>query len=331
MGKREATKHSNILLSIRNLTVAFRIPRGILTAVDDFNLDIYRGECLALVGESGCGKSVFAHTILRITDPNEIIKSGEIYFEGKNVFEFNKDELRKYRWRDVSIIFQGAMNSLNPILRVLDHMIDTVQAHEKTDKEEIVKRSTNLLSRVRLDAKAVLNRYPHELSGGMKQRVVSAMAMLLQPKLIILDEPTSALDMLTQKFFIRILSEIKRKTNITMIFITHDIATVAEIADRVAVMYAGKIVEVGDVNDIFYRPVHPYTRALLSSIPSIVGDVNKFKPIPGRPPDPVNPPPGCRFHPRCPFRVDICSREIPKLIEVRKGQLVACHRAREFV
>jgi len=325
------TVGKDVILSIRNLTVMFRIPRGILTAVDRLDLDVYRGECLALVGESGCGKSVLAHTILRLVEPNEIIKSGKILFEGRDVFSFNKKELKEYRWRDVSIIFQGALNSLNPVLRVIDHMIDTVQAHERVKKEEVVKRSIKLLNMVRLDANTVLQRYPHELSGGMKQRVVSAMALLLKPKLVILDEPTSALDMLTQKFFIHILKEIKDKTDITMIFITHDIATVAEIADRVAVMYAGRIIEIGHVYDIFYRPIHPYTRALLSSVPSILGDVSDFKPIPGQPPDPVNLPPGCRFHPRCPYKTSICSEKMPRLEEVSDGHLVACHRWRELI
>jgi len=329
--KTSRTTKRDVILSIRGLTVMFRIPRGILTAVDHLDLDVYRGECLALVGESGCGKSVLAHTILRLVEPNEIIKGGKIIFEGKDVFSFSKKELREYRWRDVSIIFQGALNSLNPVLRVVDHMIDTVQAHERTKKEEIIERASKLLDMVRLDANTVLYRYPHELSGGMKQRVVSAMALLLKPKLVILDEPTSALDMLTQKFFIRILREIKEKTDVTMIFITHDIATVAEIADRVAVMYAGRIIEIGSVYDIFYRPIHPYTRALLSSVPSILSDVKEFKPIPGQPPDPVNLPPGCRFHPRCPYRVPICSKEMPKLEEAGEGHLVACHRWKELV
>ncbi len=318
------------ILQIRGLTIEFRVPRGILRAVDNLDLDVYRGECLGLVGESGCGKSVLAHAILKLTDPNEIIRSGKILFEGRDVLKFNKKELRRYRWKEVSIVFQGALNSLNPILKVSDHMVDTVLAHEKTDKKSIFKRATKLLSMVRLDSETVLRRYPHELSGGMKQRVISAMALLLDPKLVILDEPTSALDLLTQKFFVKILAEIKREKNITMIFITHDIATVAEIADRVAVMYSGRIVEIGDVEDIFYNPLHPYTKALLSSIPSTTGDVEKFKPIPGLPPDPVNLPPGCRFHPRCPYKIDVCTRILPQLEPVNEGRLIACHRWREI-
>jgi len=271
-----------------------------------------------------------AHAILRLTDPNEIIRGGKILFEGRDVFSFNDRELREYRWRDVAIIFQGALNSLNPVLKVTDHMYDTVLAHERADEAEIWKRSMDLLGLFRLDGKSVLPMYPHELSGGMKQRVVSAMAMLLKPKLLILDEPTSSLDMLTQKYIMRMLAEIKEKTDITMLFITHDLAVEAEIADRIAVMYSGNIVEIGDVNDIFYDPLHPYTQALIRSVPSLVGDVSKFKPIPGPLPDPVNLPPGCRFHPRCPYRKDICSKVMPQHEELEDGRVIACHRWREI-
>lgn len=317
-----------VILSIRGLTIDFKVPRGLLRAVDNLNLDVYEGECLGIVGESGSGKSVLAHAILRLKDPNEIIRGGKILFEGRDVFQFSEKELRKYRWKDVSIVFQGALTSLNPILRIVSHMIDTAEAHGIRDKKKVIEKAAELLEMVRLDSDVVLRRYQHELSGGMKQRVVSALALLLDPKLVILDEPTSALDMLTQKFFVKILAEIKRKKNITMMFITHDIATVAEIADRVAVMYAGKVIEVGPVEEIFYNPLHPYTKALLSSIPSVVGDVSKFKPIPGTPPDPVNPPPGCRFHPRCPYATELCSKVEPKLEKIGFRRWIACHRWR---
>jgi len=317
-------------LEVRGLVIDFKVRRGLLRAVDNLNLEIYKGEVLGLVGESGCGKSVLAHAILRLTDPNEIIRSGKILFEGRDVFSFSEKELREYRWRDVAIVFQGALNSLNPILKVEDHMYDTVLAHERADEEEIWRRAASLLETLRLDGKLVLPRYPHELSGGMKQRVVSALAMLLKPKLLILDEPTSSLDMLTQKYMVRMLAEIKEKTDITMLFITHDLAVEAEIADRIAVMYSGDIVEIGKINEVFYDPIHPYTKALIRSVPSLVGDVSKFKPIPGPLPDPVNLPPGCRFHPRCPYRKDICSKIRPKHEKLENGRVIACHRWREI-
>ena len=241
-----------VLLKIRGLTVEFRVPRGILRAVDNLDLDLYENEVLGLVGESGCGKSVLAHAILKLVDPNGYIAGGKISFQDKEVLSLKRKKLRKYRWEDVSIIFQGAFNSLNPVMRVFEHMVDTTLAHEKATKEEILNRSTQLLQVVRLDADAVLDRYSHELSGGMKQRVVSSMALLLKPKLLILDEPCSALDMLTQKFFMKMLADMRKETETSMIFITHDLAQVAEVADRVAVMYGGVIFEMGDTENIFY-------------------------------------------------------------------------------
>jgi peptide/nickel transport system ATP-binding protein len=331
MGEIHIDVNSETILSVRGLTVEFKVRRGILLAVDNLDLDVYRGEVLGLVGESGCGKSVLAHSILKLTDPNEILKSGKILFEDRDVLSFNKKELKDYRWKEVSIIFQGALNSLNPVLKIVDHMIDTVSAHEKASGTEILERSSSLLDMVRLDSKTLISRYPHELSGGMKQRVISAMAMLLQPKLLILDEPTSSLDVLTQKFFVKLLGEIRKKMVATMIFITHDLATVAEIADRVAIMYSGDVVELGGVNEIFYSPIHPYTKALLDSVPSVVGDVEKFKPIPGPLPDPVNLPPSCRFHPRCPYQIKVCSEVRPKHERLENGRILACHRWREIM
>lgn len=318
------------LLKVRDLTVEFRVPRGILRAVDEMDIDVYEGEVLGLVGESGCGKSVFAHAVLNIVDVNGYIRSGKVIFDGVDVLELDEDELREFRWKNIAIVFQGAFSSLNPVLKVVDHMIDTYIAHGEATREEIRERARKLLEQVRLDADVVLDRYPHELSGGMKQRVVTAMAMLLEPRLLILDEPTSALDILTQKFLVTILRNIQRKLGITMIFITHDLATIAEIADRVAVMYSGKIVELGTAEQIFYEPKHPYTKALLSAIPSIVGDVSGLKPLPGPLPDPINPPPGCRFHPRCPYAKEICKKEFPEQEKIEDGWLIACHFWREI-
>ena len=314
------------LISIRELTVEFRVPRGILRAVDEVNLDIYKGEVLGLVGESGCGKSVLAHAIIKQVDPNGYIKCGKVLFEGRDVFSMSEENLRKFRWKDVAIIFQGAQNALNPVMHVFDHMMDTVLAHEKSSKESILKRSSELLRMVRLDADRVLKLYPHELSGGMKQRVISAMSLLLNPKFLILDEPTSSLDVLTQKYFLRLIRDIHEKTGITMLFITHDLGCAAEVADRVAVMYLANIIEVGRVEEIFYDPKHPYTAALIKSIPSTIGKIGEIKPIPGPIPDPVLPPPGCRFHPRCQYAFDKCKKEKPNLIDIGGERLVACHR-----
>jgi peptide/nickel transport system ATP-binding protein len=316
---------ADVLVSIRGLTVEFRVPRGILRAVDEVNLDIYRGEVLGLVGESGCGKSVLAHALIKQVDPNGYIKSGKVLFEGKDIFSMSEEELRRFRWKDVAIIFQGAQNALNPVMRVFDHMVDTVLAHEKSSKQNILERSSSFLKMVRLDADRVLKLYPHELSGGMKQRVISAMSLLLNPKFLILDEPTSSLDVLTQKYFLRLVRDIHEKMDITMLFITHDLGCVAEVADRIAVMYLANIIEIGSVEEIFYDPKHPYTAALIKSIPSTKGNMGEVKPIPGPIPDPVFPPPGCKFHPRCQYAFDKCKKEKPELIDIGGGRFVACH------
>jgi len=246
-------------------------------------------------------------------------------FEGRDVLSLGEEELRRFRWKDVAIIFQGALNSLNPVMRIMEHMVDTVQAHEKASKDEIQAMSSELFKIVRLDADRVLRLYPHEASGGMKQRTIAAMSLLLKPKLLILDEPTSSLDVLTQKYFLKFIRDVHKETGITMLYISHDLGTIAEVADRVAIMYLGDIVETGGVEDIFYDSKHPYTSALLKSIPSVIGERVSVKPIPPPVPDPVNPPSGCTFHPRCPLALNICSKERPKLTDIGRRRLVACH------
>lgn len=319
------TQNAKPLLSVRGLTVEFKLTRGILRAVDNVDLDIYEGEILALVGESGCGKSVLAHALIRQVDPNGYIAGGKIFFEGKDILSLSEEELRRFRWTKISIVFQGALNSLNPIMRVGEHFIDTIQAHEDVLVENIHKRSMELLKMVRLDANHIIRLYPHEVSGGMKQRIIAALALLLKPRLLILDEPTSSLDVLTQRYFLDVIKDLHEREKITMLYITHDIATVADIATRMAVMYLGNIVEIGNVDDIFYEPKHPYTRALLNAIPSITGDISNLKPLPAPFPDPLNPPSGCKFHPRCPQAFDICKKERPQLMHIGQGRFVACH------
>ncbi|MEM2926957.1 MAG: ABC transporter ATP-binding protein [Candidatus Bathyarchaeia archaeon] len=339
--ERKDTNQKKVLISIRGLTVEFRIPRGILRAVDNVDLDIYEGEILGLAGESGCGKSVLAHAIINQVDPNGYIKSGKVLFRGEiDVLSLKPEELRKFRWKNVAIVFQGAMNSLNPVMRVGEHFLDTFMAHQakegeeklppsysaKKSSSEIFSKAKELLSQVRLDADRVLRLFPHEASGGMKQRAIAALAMLLEPQLLILDEPTSSLDVLTQKYLLRFLLDLHQKTGQTMLFITHDLAAIAEIADRTAIMYLGDIVEAGPTEEIFYNPKHPYTNALLKSIPSITGKVEDVHPLPGPVPDPVNPPPGCPYHPRCPYKIDKCESSKPERVYFEYDKFVACHR-----
>ncbi len=312
------------ILEVRDLRVVYRSLRGYVRAVDSVSMKIMDGEILGVVGESGSGKSTLALSILRILPPNAKIIGGSILYRGRDLVSMNESELKDYRWRRISMVPQAALNALNPTMKIADHFIETAQAHGVRDRKWVLERASELLQMLRLEPDRVLKSYPHELSGGMKQRVLIAMAMLLEPELIILDEPTTALDVLTQRFILDLLKDLHRKTGKTMVFITHDIAIIADIADRVAVMYAGKVVEIGDVYTVFKDPKHPYTMALIKSIPSLVGSVEDMKPIPGFPPDLINPPPGCRFHPRCPYAMDICRKREPPLIELKPSHVVWC-------
>ncbi len=315
------------ILSIRNLRVVYYGLRGLVKAVDNVSLDVYPHELIGVVGESGSGKTTMAMAILRLLPPKVArIISGSILFNGVDLVRASPDEIRRIRWTKISFVPQAALNALNPVLKIADHFIETARAHGLNDREEVLERASKLLEMLRLEPARVLDSYPHELSGGMRQRVLIALSMLFNPQLLILDEPTTALDVLTQRFILDLLKEIKRKLGITMMFITHDIAIIADIGDRIAIMYAGKIMEVGTVDQVFKNPAHPYTQALIKSIPTLTGKIEEMKPIPGSPPDLVNPPPGCRFHPRCPYAMDRCRREEPPLVEVEKGHIAYCWR-----
>jgi len=312
------------IISIRNLSVYYMTLKGFVRAVDDASLDIRKGEIMGLVGESGSGKSTLALAIMRLLPPTARIMKGSIFFEGEDLVKMDYNQLKEILWKRIALIPQAALNALNPVLRIIDHFMETAKAHGVNDKEWVIDRASKLLELLRLEPERVLKSYPHELSGGMKQRVLIALAMLLEPDVLILDEPTTALDVLTQRYILDLLKDLHAKTNITMIFITHDIAVIADIADRVTVMYAGKIFEVGDVYTVFKEPKHPYSIALMKSIPSLIGPIEEMKSIPGTLPDLRNPPPGCRFAPRCQYAMDICHKQEPPLIELKPGHLVAC-------
>ncbi len=316
------------LLTVHDLVVEFELDRGILRAVNHASLDVYPGEIMALVGESGSGKSTLAFALLNLVPPPGRIAGGEIRFNGTNILAMNGEALRQYRWRDVAMVFQAAQNVLNPVMRVADHFLDTAHDHGETSDREILAWAEELLRMVRLEPAQVLRAYPHELSGGMRQRVVIALSLLLKPRLLILDEPTTALDVVTQAYIMDILNDIRRELNLTMLLLTHDMSVVAKIADRVGVMYAGRLVEVGDIETIFYRSRHPYTVGLIHAAPSLVGDLDSKRPIPGSPPDLINPPPGCPFQPRCAYASPACDEE-PPLRAVADGHLVACHHWQE--
>jgi peptide/nickel transport system ATP-binding protein len=323
------------VIVVRNLSVEYLTPRGVVKAVRNVSLEVYKGETLFIVGESGSGKSTLGFALLNLVPQPGYIKEGEVLYrvDGNevNLMKLLPDEQREFRWKHVSMVFQAALNSLNPVMRVWDQLYDTIKAHDRNvSREEAYEKVRNLLSLVRLDADRVLLAYPHQLSGGMRQRVMIAMALLLDPKIVILDEPTTALDLLTQKNIIEVLKNIKSKLGTTMIFITHDLSLAAELADRVAVMYAGRIVELGDVYEVFYRPKHPYTYALMKTVPKLTSVDEELYPIPGSPPDMVNMPPGCKFHPRCPYAADVCKQVEPPDEWVASGRLVACHLWREL-
>ena len=312
------------IIDVRNLVTVYYSLRGLVRAVDNVSFSVLRGEVLGVVGESGSGKSTLSMSILRVLPLNARIVSGSIMFDGVDLVKLPEQEMKKIRWHRISLVPQAALNALNPTMKIKEHFIETAKYHGVRDKGAVVEKASELLELLRLEPRRVLESYPHELSGGMKQRVLIALALLLDPEVLILDEPTTALDVLTQRAILDLLKDLRKKIDITMIFITHDIAVIADLADRVAVMYAGKLVEIGDVFTVFKNPYHPYTRALIKSIPSIIGSVEEMRPIPGSPPDLVNPPPGCRFHPRCSEKLPVCSEKEPPVVEVKPGHMVSC-------
>ena len=336
------------LLEVNHLKVRFEVLGGEVKAVDDVSFAIKPGETLGLVGESGCGKTTTAFTVTRLLPANGKIVDGYIKYKGKVIAEKDpeitglfKDRKRRklykekeammapIRWKEISMIFQSAMNAFNPVHKIGDQIVEAILAHEDVTKEEAMDRAKELFKLVGLPPARVTG-YPHEFSGGMRQRAMIAMALACNPSLLIADEPTTALDVIMQD---RILAEIKRlqkKFGIAMIIITHDVSVVAETADKMLVMYAGKMMEYGEIGELFHHPAHPYTIGLLASFPSIKGEKKKLKSIPGSPPDLVNPPSGCRFHPRCKYAKPICMEEEPPLIEVAPGHWAACHFAREI-
>ncbi len=313
-----------MLLEIKDLFVHFHTLRGVVKALDGVNLEVDRGEVLGLVGETGSGKTVTGLSILRLLEQNAEIKGGEIIFEGKDLLKLPMSELLKIRGRDISMIFQEPKAALNPVIQVGEQVAEAFLIHKKMPKEEAKKHVLEMFTRVGLpDPDRIYKSYPHELSGGMAQRVVISMALALRPKLLIADEPTSALDVTIQAQIMGLFRELIDELGTSVIYITHDMALAAEISDRIAVMYAGRIVEVADTETIFENPLHPYTQGLLKSIPKL-GYKGELFSMKGEIPPLINPPPGCRFHPRCPKRFDPCDKEVPKLKEVERGHKVAC-------
>ena len=314
------------LLEVHNLRTHFNTEDGVARAVDGVSFSVDRGETLGVVGESGCGKSVTALSIMGlIPNPPGKIVGGEILFEGKDLVGISDDQMRAVRGNDISMIFQEPMTSLNPVFTIGNQIDEAILLHQNVSKHEAKNRTIEMLKLVNIPAPEQRYReYPHQLSGGMRQRVMIAMALSCNPKLLIADEPTTALDVTVQAQILELMNRLQEELGMGMMMITHDLGVIAEVCDRVAVMYAGKIVEYADVDSIFYNPLHPYTIGLLKSIPRLGERVEKLATIEGTVPSPTNWPKGCHFCTRCPWADDLCWNDEPQLVEVETGHFVAC-------
>ena len=302
------------VLDIRDFSVAYRTPRGDVRAVSQMNLALQPGEVVGLAGESGSGKSTLAYGACRLLRPPAVITGGSVRYQGRrmgdpvDIMRLDAGQLKRLRWREIAIVFQSAMNALNPVLNVRDQLLDVIQAHLHLPRDEAQEKAGTLLDLVSIP-RSRLRSYPHELSGGMRQRVSIAMALATDPEVVIMDEPTTALDVVVQRDILAQIVELKERLGFAILFITHDLSLLLELADRIAVMYAGQLLEVGTAHDIQHEPAHPYTKGLISSFPSLRGQRRELAGIPGTPPDMLTPPPGCPFLPRCGYGTDAC-REI---------------------
>jgi oligopeptide/dipeptide ABC transporter ATP-binding protein len=321
----------NPILEVRSLSTHFFTEDGVVRAVENVSFEIYPGEILSVVGESGCGKSVTGLSILRlIPSPPGRIVSGEILFEGKELLKLGEKEMEKVRGNEISMIFQEPMTSLNPVFTIGNQIVEALLLHQGLDKIEARGRAIEMLDRVKIPSPEVrIDAYPHQLSGGMRQRAMIAMALSCQPKLLIADEPTTALDVTIQDQILRMLKEIQRKMGMAVMLITHDLGVVAEIADRVAIMYAGRILESGPIEAIFGEMHHPYTKGLLDSIPQLEERKERLNAIPGQVPNPMDLPIGCKFHPRCYMKIEECKKEEPPLLQVNGEHFSRCIRWKE--
>ena len=311
------------ILELKDLKVQFPINIGTVRAVDGVSLKLEQGEVMGLVGESGCGKSTLGFSILRLLRPPGRIVSGEILYHGQDIVQMSEKEILSLRGRKMAMIFQDPLTSLNPLFRIDQQFIETLLTHEKgLGKKSAFKRAEKILESLGISPERLLE-YPHQMSGGMRQRIMIGMGLILNPDLLIADEPTTSLDVIVEAQFLDLLNDLRRQYNLTIILITHNLGNVAQLADRITVMYGGPIAETGPAGAIFEDPLHPYSQGLLSSIPNIKLDQPKLMTMPGSPPDLVNPPAGCAFHPRCPRAMDICKVERPE-VSKQDGRLVSC-------
>ncbi len=318
------------VIEVKNLTMEYSTRKGNVSAVDNVSFSIKRGQALGLVGESGCGKTSIAKSLLKLLPDNAMIQQGQIVLNGKDMVPLPEEEMRKHRWSEISMVFQAAMNAFNPVYTVGDQIIEAIETHlpDVSEKDARVKIE-NLFRMVGL-APEMVDRYPHEYSGGMRQRAVIAMALSCDPDIIIADEPTTALDVIVQDSILKEITTLQDRLNMSMVYISHDVAVIAEVSDRVGVMYAGRMVELADTEEIFIRPIHPYTYALMQSFPSVTGPKRELVALPGEPPDLLHPPKGCRFHPRCPNRIEKCDQEQPEWKDYGDNHFCACWNPMEI-
>lgn len=324
----KASTVEDAIVEVQKASVAFSMDRGMSRVLDNVTIDIKRNEILGIVGESGSGKSMFASALLdAIVDPGQL--SGEITYhpesgETVDVLDLSDEDLRQFRWEEISMVFQGAMNSFNPTIDLRDHFVETIEAHDM-DVQKQMDHACDILEDLYLDPERIMNSYPHELSGGMTQRALIALSLVLEPEVLVMDEPTAALDLLMQRSILTLLEDLQKKYELTVVFITHDLPLVADIADRVAVLYAFEFVEVGDSYELLLDPAHPYTRSLIKAVPTLVTPIDEMRPIKGSAPDPVNVPDGCSYHPRCPLADDQCVDIDPDFRAVSSERVAACH------
>ncbi len=322
--KMETSTNDENFLEVKQLSIQYHAGGEIVEAVNDVSFSLKRGKTLGLVGETGAGKTTIAKAIMRILpDPPAKVMGGEIWFHGKDLLGMPEKQVRKIRGEEISMIFQDPMTALNPVFTVGSQIAEVIKTHEKISKKESDRRAGDLLEMVGIPRER-FHEYPHQFSGGMKQRVVIAMALACNPKLLIADEPTTALDVTIQAQVLDLMNKLREKFDTAMIMITHDLGVVAEICDEVAVIYAGEVVESGSREDIFDRPIHPYTNGLFGALPSLVKEQRRLEAIHGMTPDPTDLPSGCRFHPRCPYATESCAQEARELREIAPGHLTRC-------
>lgn len=314
------------LLEVKDIDIDYHVQGGILKAVEGISFSLKKGRSLGFVGESGCGKTTLGMALMRLLPPNGFISHGQIIFEGEDILKKNEEEMRRVRWQKISMIFQAAMNALNPVQRVGNQIVEAIMTHSPSLEKDVAFTMVEDLFKLVGIPKDRIKDYPHQYSGGMKQRAIIAMALACKPKLIIADEPTTALDVIVQDQILQEIKSLQKEFQISIIFISHDISVVADVSHEIGIMYAGELVEYGNREDVFESPRHPYTKALLSSYPSLNGEKNMLTPIPGETPNLMNPPYGCRFFDRCPVAISACKNKPSKWVTINPNHKVLCYQ-----